>query len=176
MDDDDDDDTRDPDWQPKFDDEDESYIPPVPALPSLDETQLNPNQFLFFLRIQVTLVTMYYYIYFGHLTNNIFISFFKHAEELQHQRKRRNVKLPTPEPSIFITPPKGRLLKSPPAKTFVDVITTSPRTFDTKPKKIGVVEVTHSPDAEVPEKDATDQLIVSILPHTCTCTCTHTHT
>ena len=40
---DDDDDTRDPDWQPGFDDEDESYIPPVPALPSLDEIQLNPD-------------------------------------------------------------------------------------------------------------------------------------
>ena len=40
---DDDDDTRDPDWQPGFNDEDESYIPPVPALPSLDEIQLNPN-------------------------------------------------------------------------------------------------------------------------------------
>ena len=38
-----DDDTRDPDWQPRFDDEDESYIPPVPALPSLDEIQLNPD-------------------------------------------------------------------------------------------------------------------------------------
>ena len=119
---------------------------------------------------------MYYYIYFGHLTNNIFISFFKHAEESQHQRKRRNVKSPTCEPSIFITPPKGRLLKSPTAKTFIVIITTSPGTFDAKPKKIGVVEVTHPPDAEVPEKDATNQLIVSILPHTCTCTCTHTHT
>ena len=43
MDDDDDDYTRDPDWQPEFDDEDESYILPVPALPSLDEIQLNPN-------------------------------------------------------------------------------------------------------------------------------------
>ena len=117
----------------------------------------------------MSLVTTYYYIYFGHLTNNIFISFFKHAEESQHQRKRRNVKSPTPEPSIFVTPLKDRLLKSPPAKTFIDVVTTSPGTFDAKPKEIGVVEVTHPPDAEVPEKDATDQLIVSILPHT------HTH-
>ena len=40
---DDDDDTRDPDLQPRFNDEDESYIPPVPALPSLDEIQLNPD-------------------------------------------------------------------------------------------------------------------------------------
>ena len=31
-------------------------------------------------------------------------------------------------------------------------------------------------DAEVAEKDATDQLIVSILPHTCIHTHTHTHT
>ena len=123
----------------------------------------------------MSLVTTYYYIYFGHLTNNIFISFFKHAEESQHQRKRRNVKSPTPELSIFVTPPKGRLLKSPPAKTFIDVITTSPGTSDAKLKKIGVVEVTHPPDAEVPEKDATNQLIVSILPHTCTCTQTHRH-
>ena len=56
---DDDDDTRDPDWQPGFNYEDESYIPLVPALPSLDEIQLNPNHnlsFIFlsfiFLRIQ----------------------------------------------------------------------------------------------------------------------------
>ena len=124
----------------------------------------------------MSLVTTYYYIYFGHLTNKIFISFFKHAEESQHQRKRRNVKSLTPELSIFITLLKGRLLKSPPAKTFIDIITTSPGTFDANPKTIGVLEITHPPDAEVPEKDATDQLIVSILPHTCTCTCTHTHT
>ena len=122
----------------------------------------------------MSLVTTCYYIYFGHLTNIIFISFFKHVEELQHQRKRRNVKSPTPEPSIFVTPPKGRLWKPPPAKTFIDIVTSSPGTFDAKPKKIGVVEVTHPPYAEVPEKDATDQLIVSILPPTCTCTHTHT--
>ena len=79
---------------------------------------------------------------------------------MQQQRKwrsTRNVKLPTPEPSIFTTPP---------AKTFIDVITTPPGPSAAKPKKIGVVEVTHPPDAEVAEKDSTDQLIVSILPHT----------
>ena len=106
----------------------------------------------------MSLVTTYYYIYFGHLTNNIF----KHAEVSQQRRKRistRNVKSPTPEPSIFATPP---------AKTFIDVITTSPGLSAAKLKKIGVVEITHPPDAEVAEKDATDQLIVSILPHTCT--------
>ena len=92
---------------------------------------------------------------------------------MQH-KKKRNVKSPTSEPSIFATPLKGRLLKSPPAKTFIDVVTTSPGTFDAKLKKIGVVEVTHPPDAEEPEKDATDQLIVSILPHTHTHTHTHT--
>ena len=87
----DDDDTRDPDWQPGFDDEDESYIPPVPALPSLDEIHLNPDHdfetdlhllvsFNFFLRIQSEFGNyVLLYIYFGHLTNNIF----KHAEELQ---------------------------------------------------------------------------------------------
>ena len=50
-------------------------------------------------------------------------------------------------------------------KPFVDVITTPPRLSAAKLKKIGVVEITHPPDAEVAEKDATDQLIVSILPH-----------
>ena len=64
-----------------------------------------------------------------------------------------------PEPSIFTTPP---------AKTFIDIVITPSRPSAAKLKKIGVVEVTHPPDAEVAEKDATDQLIVSILPHTCT--------
>ena len=85
--------------------------------------------------------------------------------------------LPTSETSsIFRSPARKSPFRlstpktSRPTSPFIDI--TTPPHPNTVAKKVGVVEIDNPPAPQQPQKDATDDLIVNILPNTHT----HTHT
>ena len=106
----------------------------------------------------------------------------QHAQKSLQWSTHRSTKMTSPAPetsSIFRSP--ARSLTSPTPETsrlkspLIDIIT--PPQTDTVVTKIGEVKIDNPPPPtpEQPKKDATDDLIVSILSNTHTHTHTQTH-